>query len=94
MSAATITSKGPITISAAVRRRLGVEAGDRVEFVKRILSIRQLAMQDAKVVWQALRQFESGRVDFADCLIQRIAEAAGCVKTVTFDKRAGMTLLR
>ncbi|WP_373061034.1 PIN domain-containing protein [Gemmatimonas sp.] len=64
------------------------------EIVRRILSIRQLAVQDAEVVWQALRQFESSRADFADCLIQRSAEAAGCDKTVTFDKRAGMTLLK
>jgi antitoxin PrlF len=34
MSTATITSKGQITIPVAVRRALGVEAGDRVEFVE------------------------------------------------------------
>jgi AbrB family looped-hinge helix DNA binding protein len=34
MSAATLTSKGQITIPAAVRMALGLEAGDRVEFVE------------------------------------------------------------
>ena len=34
MSAATLTSKGQITIPAAVRRRLGLNAGDQVEFVE------------------------------------------------------------
>lgn len=34
MSTATITSKGQITIPAIVRNMLGVEAGDRVEFVQ------------------------------------------------------------
>ena len=34
MSTATITSKGQITIPAVVRATLGVEAGDRVEFVQ------------------------------------------------------------
>ena len=34
MSAATITSKGQITIPKDVRSRLGVGAGDRVEFVE------------------------------------------------------------
>jgi AbrB family looped-hinge helix DNA binding protein len=34
MPTATITSKGQITIPAAVRRALGVEAGDRVELVR------------------------------------------------------------
>jgi len=34
MSAATLTSKGQITIPAAVRAALGLDAGDRVEFVE------------------------------------------------------------
>lgn len=34
MATATITSKGQITIPAVVRAALGVEAGDRVEFVQ------------------------------------------------------------
>ena len=34
MSTATMTSKGQITIPALVRAALGVEAGDRVEFVQ------------------------------------------------------------
>ncbi len=34
MSTATMTSKGQVTIPAAVRASLGVGAGDRVEFVE------------------------------------------------------------
>jgi AbrB family looped-hinge helix DNA binding protein len=34
MTTATLTSKGQITIPASVRMALGVEAGDRVEFVE------------------------------------------------------------
>lgn len=34
MSTATITSKGQVTIPASVRQRLGVNPGDRVEFVE------------------------------------------------------------
>jgi antitoxin PrlF len=34
MATATVTSKGQITIPAAVREALGVDAGDRVEFVE------------------------------------------------------------
>ena len=34
MATATLTSKGQITIPAPVRSALGVEAGDRVEFVQ------------------------------------------------------------
>lgn len=34
MSTATITSKGQITIPKSVRQRLGVNPGDRVEFIE------------------------------------------------------------
>lgn len=34
MAAATITSKGQVTIPVRVRTALGLEAGDRVEFVE------------------------------------------------------------
>ncbi|MCU1303745.1 MAG: AbrB family transcriptional regulator [Candidatus Sulfotelmatobacter sp.] len=34
MAAATVTSKGQITIPAQVRSALGVDAGDRIEFVE------------------------------------------------------------
>ena len=34
MSTATMTSKGQITIPAVVRARLGVDAGDRLEFIE------------------------------------------------------------
>lgn len=34
MATATVTSKGQITLPKSVRERLGVEAGDKVEFVE------------------------------------------------------------
>jgi antitoxin PrlF len=34
LTTATVTSKGQITIPSRVRNALGVEAGDRVEFVE------------------------------------------------------------
>ena len=34
MATATLTSKGQITIPLEVRRKLGVDSGDRVEFVE------------------------------------------------------------
>ena len=71
----------------------GATRKDIAEIVRRILSIRQLLVQDAEIAWKALRVFETSRADFADCLIERTAFAAGCEKTMTFDKKAGMTLL-
>lgn len=34
VSTSTVTSKGQITIPASVRQRLGIDVGDRVEFVE------------------------------------------------------------
>ncbi len=34
MTTATLTSKGQVTIPADVRQRLGLESGDRIEFVE------------------------------------------------------------
>jgi AbrB family looped-hinge helix DNA binding protein len=34
MPAATVTSKGQITIPSAVRNALGVDAGDRIDFIQ------------------------------------------------------------
>lgn len=71
----------------------GATRKDVTEIVRRILSIRQLLVQDSEIAWKALRLFETSRADFADCLIERTAFTAGCKKTLTFDKKAGMTLL-
>ncbi|MDK9704681.1 MAG: type II toxin-antitoxin system VapC family toxin [Sulfuritalea sp.] len=74
----------------------GASRGEVAEMVRRILSIRQLVVQDAEVAWKAVRVFESSKADFADCLVERMAAAAGCSAVMTFDKaaaRAGMTLL-
>jgi predicted nucleic-acid-binding protein len=68
-----------------------------VDIVRRLLSARQLLVQDTETVWKALRLFEAGQADFADCLVERMANAAGCKSTVTLDKmaaKAGMTLLK
>lgn len=73
----------------------------RRDAVARILA--ELLMRDTIVVEQsetvakALLRYRRGNADFADCLIALSAQAAGCTRTVTFDRRAardaGMELL-
>lgn len=70
---------------------------DITQIVRRLLSIRQLVVQDTEVVWKALRQFERSGADFADSLVEQLARAAGCSSVMTFDKaaaKAGMSLLQ
>ncbi|MCF7992545.1 MAG: type II toxin-antitoxin system VapC family toxin [Thiohalocapsa sp.] len=75
----------------------GATRAEVAEIVRRILRIRQLVVQEAELVWKALRLFESGKADFSDCVIERTAHATGCTETMTFDQQAaataGMTLL-
>ena len=62
-----------------------------------ILRTKQFKIESADQVVRALRVFKGGKSDFADCLIERSANSAGCEKTMTFDvdasKHAGMTLI-
>jgi len=70
--------------------------------VKQVLEVllrtKQVIVDRADQVLRALRVFNDGKADFADCLIERTAAAAGCGQTMTFDvgatKHAGMTLIR
>lgn len=63
-----------------------------------LLRTRQIVVDQADQVLRALRVYEGGKADFADCLIERTAAAAGCTETMTFDagaaKHAGMTLVK
>ena len=63
-----------------------------------ILRTKEFVVDRADQVFKALRMFKASTADFADCLIERSAAAAGCDRTMTFDvkaaKVAGMTLIR
>lgn len=58
---------------------------------------KELVVDRADIVTQALHRYSAGRADFADALIERIATAAGCSATMSFDtaavKTAAMTLV-
>jgi predicted nucleic-acid-binding protein len=62
-----------------------------------LLRAKEIVLDRAEQVSQALRTFRASSADLADCLIERTAAAAGCEKTMTFDtgaaKGAGMTLI-
>ena len=69
-----------------------------VQVLEVLLRSKQLLVDQAEHVVRALRAYSAGTADFADCLIERTASAAGCSKTMTFDtaaaKTAGMTMIR
>ncbi len=63
-----------------------------------LLALDTIVVEQAGAVAAVVRQFQSTRADFADCLIAALARVAGCKKTVTFDENAsrdaGMELLK
>lgn len=62
-----------------------------------LLASRDIVIEQADTVRGALRLYRSGNSGFADCLIAASAKAAGCSRTVTFDRiaarDAGMELI-
>lgn len=71
--------------------------GELCEVLGTLLRTREIVVAHADTVWQALRLFREGKADFADCLIERSANEAGCDYTTTFDrdaaKHCGMRLI-
>jgi predicted nucleic-acid-binding protein len=71
---------------------------DEIEKVlETLLRSKELVVDRAEIVSQALRRFKVSNADFADCLVERCGHAAECQYTVTFDRNAavgaGMRLL-
>lgn len=60
MATATVTSKGQITIPAKVREALGLDSGDRVEFVE--IAKNQFAIIPAKGSVRELRGLFRGQL--------------------------------
>jgi predicted nucleic-acid-binding protein len=76
----------------------GLDGHDVKRAFEGLLRAKQIVVDRADQVLRALRVFDDGKADFADCLIERIASSAGCAETLTFDasaaKYAGMSLVR
>lgn len=56
--------------------------------VEQLLETVQLNLESSSEVTAALRDYRNGSAEFADCLIARIHTAAGCGRTITFDRKA------
>ena len=65
--------------------------------IEGLLRAKELELERAETVWKAVRLYRGSAADFADCLIERSAAAAGCARTMTFDRSAakscGMSLI-
>lgn len=75
----------------------GLDRAQLVAALEGLLRAKEIVVDRVETVWKALRIYERGQADFADCLIERTASGAGCGRTMTFDRAAvkgcGMTLI-
>ena len=101
---ASLSSDSPAFVSLVVIAELTwvltslyrLEESEIALVVENLLRNDALIVERSEIVWQAFRKFKISNGGFADCLIQHSGNAAGCVYTLTFDKRAvatGMQLL-
>lgn len=69
-----------------------------IHVLEELLRAKEIVVEQAPLVWQALHLYKASKADFADCLIERSCQAAGCPYTMTFDaaaaKTAGMRLIK
>jgi predicted nucleic-acid-binding protein len=82
---------GPVVLCELVWVLTGAYDATKAEVVRvvdQLLRTRQLVVQDRDVVRRALADYQHRSADFADCLIGRMNQEAGCTETVTFDRRA------
>lgn len=65
--------------------------------IEALIHSKQIIVDRADQVIRAIRIFNRGKADFADCLIECIAASRGCTQTLTFNvkavKHAGMVLI-
>jgi predicted nucleic-acid-binding protein len=103
---ASLSSESPGYVSLVVLVELIWVLEDFFDFKKKevedvvqsLLRGREILLERPDLVEQAIRKFNRGNADLADCIIERAAHAAGCDYTVTFDRKAvtgaGMILLK
>ena len=81
----------------AITRIYRVERGQVTRILDTLLASQDIVVEQGDIVREALQLFRSAKADFPDCLIVASAKAAGCSRTVTFDRiaarDAGMELI-
>jgi len=102
---ATLSPSEPGWISIAVIMELvwvltriyKLDQPQMVQILARLLDRNEFDFQHHATLRKALEIYRTQNMDFDDCLIAESGRAAGCIKTLTFDKkaasRAGMQLI-
>jgi predicted nucleic-acid-binding protein len=68
-------------------RGYGYDRSAIAEVLRRLLSVEDVLVDRAELAWQALNLYQTGKADFADCLIGLHHRGQGAAVTCTFDRR-------
>jgi predicted nucleic-acid-binding protein len=66
----------------------GFDRKQAADVISRLLTSREIVLEDADAVRAALQLFIKRNIDFADALISKVNRARGCTATATFDRKA------
>ncbi|MGF6440118.1 PIN domain-containing protein [Paraburkholderia youngii] len=86
-----ITQVALVEVTWVLGRAYGAQRAEIAQVIETVLRTKELVVENAVTLWQALRLYAGSNADFADCLIERISHEAGCEYTATFDTRAAKT---
>ncbi|MFA6230226.1 MAG: type II toxin-antitoxin system VapC family toxin [Rhodanobacter sp.] len=103
LDALTVDAPGWISMVSVIelvwvlRGSYGLDRTQLTEALEALLRTKELRVDQADIVWKAVRIYRHSKADLADCLIACHAASVGCDHTMTFDrdaaKHAGMSLI-
>jgi predicted nucleic-acid-binding protein len=85
-----------VEISWVLLARYKIPKEELCDLLRMILETKQFAVENPDACYRALKTYQNGNGDFSDALIFCLSRDAGCLKMLTFDKKArsvGMQLL-
>lgn len=71
-----------------LRTSYGADKDTVIDIVSHLLADARFAVHEGRSVWAALDAYRDAAVDFSDALIAALDRAAGCLRTLTFDRAA------
>jgi predicted nucleic-acid-binding protein len=90
----TVKNPGFVSVVAMVEtvwvldRAYFLRALEIASAIERLLQVEVLTIENEQEVFTAMVALKQGRGSFADALIAELGARVGCVRTLTFDRRA------